>query len=95
MEEKNTLVTQNVCFQRPQNLILRSQNQICGQKITSFPKTITSEGAVSHSQICGQKITSFLKTITLEGAVSHNVLHYQQLSIACYQVSFCANNYFE
>ena len=33
--------------------------------------------------------------ITLEGAVSNNVLYYQQLSIACYRVSFYANNYFE
>ena len=32
---------------------------------------------------------------TSEEAVSHNVLYYQQLSIARYQVSFCANNYFE
>ena len=30
-----------------------------------------------------------------EGAVSYNVLYYQQLSIAGYQVSFSANNYFE
>ena len=38
----------------------------------------------------------FLKNyVTSEGAVSHNVLYYQQLSIACYQVSFYANNYFE
>ena len=33
--------------------------------------------------------------VSLEEAVSHNVLHYQQLSIACYQVSFYAYNYFE
>ena len=33
--------------------------------------------------------------LTLEGAVSHNVLYYQQLSIACYQVSLYAYNYFE
>ena len=39
----------------------------------------------------------FLKNyvINSEGAISHNVLHYQQLSIARYQVSFYANNYFE
>ena len=30
--------------------------------------------------------------ITLEGAVFYNVLYYRQLSIACYQVSFYANN---
>ena len=39
----------------------------------------------------------FLKNYaTSEGAVSHNVLHYQQLSIVRYQVSFDAtilNNY--
>ena len=38
----------------------------------------------------------FLKDYnTLEEAVSQNVLYYQQLSIARYQVSFYANNYFE
>ena len=38
----------------------------------------------------------FLKNyVTLEGAVFYNVLYYQQLFIACYQVSFYANNYFE
>ena len=39
----------------------------------------------------------FLKNYnTLEElAVTHNVLYYQQLSIARYQVSFYANNYFE
>ena len=38
----------------------------------------------------------FLKNyFTSEGAISHNVLYYQQLSIACYQQSFYANNYFE
>ena len=31
--------------------------------------------------------------VAWEGAVSRNVLY--QLSIACYQVSFDANNYFE
>ena len=37
----------------------------------------------------------FLKNyITSEGAVSHDVLYYQKLSIAHYQVSFYANNYF-
>ena len=38
---------------------------------------------------------SFLENyVTSEGAVSHNDLYYQQLSIACYQVRFYANNYF-
>ena len=33
--------------------------------------------------------------VTWEGAVSYNALKYQQLFIACYQVSFYAYNYFE
>ena len=33
--------------------------------------------------------------VTSEAAASHNILYYQQLPIACYQVSFYANNYFE
>ena len=38
----------------------------------------------------------FLKNyVTSEGAVSHYALYYQQLSIAQYQVSFYANNYFK
>ena len=37
----------------------------------------------------------FLKNyVTSEGAVSHNVLYYQQLSIACYQVSLYVYNYY-
>ena len=35
------------------------------------------------------------KYVSSEGAVSLNVLYYHQLSIARYQVIFCANNYFE
>ena len=31
---------------------------------------------------------SQIKTVLLRGSMSHNVLYYQQLSIACYQVSF-------
>ena len=33
--------------------------------------------------------------VTSEGAVSHNVSYYQQLSIARFQISFYANNYFD
>ena len=36
-----------------------------------------------------------LSYIASEGAVSHNLLYYQQLSIARYQASFNAKNYFE
>ena len=37
----------------------------------------------------------FLKNyITSERAISHNIFYYQQLSIACYQVSLYSNNYF-
>ena len=52
----------------PQNLFLRSQNQIYW------------------------KSTFFLEKLCSEGAVSHNVLYYQQLSVACYQESFYADN---
>ena len=34
------------------------------------------------------KLPLFQKYVTSERAVSHNVLYYQQLSNACYQVSF-------
>ena len=37
----------------------------------------------------------FLNYVTSEGAVSQNVLYYEQLSIACYQVSFYAYKYVE
>ena len=50
----------------------------------------------SNSKSNSWKITFFSKTIvTSEGAVSHNFFYYQQLSIARYQVSFYASNYFE
>ena len=53
----------------------------------------------SQNQIHGELLLS-QNYVTSEGAVSHNVfiLHvqtYQQLSIARYQVSLHANNYFE
>ena len=32
--------------------------------------------------------------VTSEGAVSHNDFDYEQLAMACHQVSFYANNYF-
>ena len=35
------------------------------------------------------------KLCYFKGSSSHNALYYQQLSIARYQVSFYANNYFE
>ena len=42
------------------------------------------------------KNSAFLKNVVAsEGAISHSVLYNQQLSIARYQVSFYANNYFE
>ena len=38
----------------------------------------------------------FLKNdVTSEGAIPYNVLYYQQLSIARYQASFYANDYYE
>ena len=51
-------------------------------------------GFRSSLLLFGQEIISFSNYVTSEGAVFHNVLYYQQLSIACYQVSFYANNSF-
>ena len=62
-------------------------------QIVCFQMLIKASGLKSF--IFEWEITSFSKTVTSEGAVSHNVLYYQQLSIARYQVSFYANNYFE
>ena len=54
-----------------------------------------SEVSKSNSNILVENYFFLENYVTSEGAVSHNVLYYQQLSIACYQVSFYANNYFE
>ena len=55
----------------------------------------TSAEVSSSIQIFSEKLLLSQNYVTSEGAVSHNVLYYQQLSIARYQVSFYANNYFE
>ena len=75
---QNTLVTKVVWFQ-----------------MLDF-KTSKSNSEVSKSNSNTLvEIVFFLDNyVTSEGAVSHNVLHYQQLSTACYQISFYANSYF-
>ena len=54
-----------------------------------------SEVSKSNSNILLENYFFLKNYINSEGAASHNVLYYQQLSIACYQVSFYAYNYFE
>ena len=60
-------------------------------------ETSESEYEVSKSNSNILVINYFVlkNYVTAEGAVSHNVLYYQQLSVACYQVSFYVNNSFE
>ena len=71
--------------------------------LTNLHKFVLLDAWFREPHLWGLKISSnisvknyfFLKNYTTsEGAVSHNVLYYQQLSIARYQVSFYANNYF-
>ena len=51
---------------------------------------------IEDARECCTNLYLFLKIyVTSEGVVFLNVLYYQQLSIACYQVSFYANNYCE
>ena len=51
---------------------------------------------VFQIQILNEKLSLFPKLRYLRGSIrSHNVLYYQQLSIACHQVSFYADLYFE
>ena len=58
--------------------------------------TSTMQSFKSYLEIKFVENYFFLENyVTSEGDVSHNVLYYQQLSIACYRVSFYANNYFE
>ena len=55
-------------------------------------KLFVSNDVLSHTKLDSNILVEndfFLKNyVTSEGAVSHNVLHYQQLPITRYQVSF-------
>ena len=79
MEEKTPLSHEIVCFQ-----------------MLDF-ETSKSNSEVSKSNLNNLVENYFLleNYFTSDGAVSHNVSYYQQLSIACYQVNFYANNYCE
>ena len=48
---------------------------------------------LTSQNLIRRKITSFLKTMLLQREPFLTM--FQHLSIACYQVNFCANNYFE
>ena len=79
MKEKTPLPHEVVCFQ-----------------ILDFGTSKSySEVSKTNSNILVENYFFFKNYITSEGALSHNVFYSQQLSIACYQVSFYANNYFE
>ena len=79
MEEKTSLSNEVVCFQM---LDFGTSKSIF---VVSKPN---SNNLVENYFFLENCITS-------EGAVSHNVLYSEQLSIARYQVSFYASNYFE
>ena len=69
-----------------------SHEVVCFQMLDFQTSKWNSEVLKSNSNILVD-IYFFLENyVTLVGAVSHNVLYYQQLSIACYQVSFYANS---
>ena len=73
-----------------------SHEVVCFQMLDFGTSKSNSEVSKTNSNILVENYF-FLENYdtSLEGAVCHNVLYYQQLSIACYQVSFHANNYFE
>ena len=72
-----------------------SHEVVCFQMLDFKTSKSKSEVMKSNSNILVERCFFLKNYITSEGAVSYNVLYYQQLSIAGYQVSFSANNYFE
>ena len=72
-----------------------SHEVVCFQMLDFGTSNTNSEVSKSNSNIIVENYFSLENYVISEGAFSHNVLYYQQLSIACYQVSFYANNYFE
>ena len=68
---------------------------LCFQMLDFGTSRSKYEVLKSNSNILVENYIFLENCITSEGAVSHDVSYYQQLSIACYQVSFYANNYFE
>ena len=72
-----------------------SHEVVCFQMLDFETSKSNSEVSKSNSNILVENYFFLENYVTSEGAVSHNVLYYQQLSIARYQVSFYANNYFE
>ena len=54
------------------------------------------ESRIAPSVSLCSTMTSFSTNyVTSEGADSHDILYDPQLSISCYQVSFCAKSYFK
>ena len=67
-----------------------SQEVVCFQMLDSETSKYNSEVSKSNSNILVENYFFLENYVTSEGVVSHNVLNYQQLPIACYQVSFYA-----
>ena len=72
-----------------------SHEVVCFQMLVFWTSNSNSGVLKSNSNILVENYFFFENFVTSEGGVSLNVLYYQKLSIACYQVSFYANNYFE
>ena len=72
-----------------------SHEVVCFQMLDFGTSKSNSEVLKSNSNIFVENYFFLENYVTSEGVVSHIVLHYQQLSNACYQVSFYVNNYFE
>ena len=70
-----------------------SHEVVCIQMLDFGNSNSNSEVLKSNSNILVENYFFLENYVVSEGAVSHNVLYYQQLSIACYQVSFYANDY--
>ena len=67
---------------------MKEKHLVCFQILDFGTSKSNSEVLKSNSNILVENYFFLENYITLEGAVSHNVSYYQQLSIACYQVSF-------
>ena len=72
-----------------------SHELVCFQMLISGPQNLILMVSKSNSNISGENYFFLKNEYTSEGALSYNISYYQQLSIARYQVSFNANNYFE
>ena len=71
-----------------------SHKVVCFQMLDFGTSKSNSEVSKSNSNILVESYFFLKNYFTSERAVSHNVLYYQQLSIACYRLSFYAKKIF-